>query len=132
MLSWRSLRTFKHFRYESAPERKIKEMSISSRALDPQCTEPPGNGGVYEAAAVWQKQKTGYSWWSGTVHEGRTHEDVCENGTAAHSRRRHGAGPNQRGRNQARAGPAVHDDAGGDVQAPVAHCVPARWTHAHH
>ena len=38
----------------------------------------------------------------------------------------------QRGRAEARTELAVHDDAGGDVQPAVAHCVPARWPHAGH
>ena len=44
----------------------------------------------------------------------------------------HGAGTDQRGRAEARAEPAVHDDPGGDVQPALAHRLPARWTHAHH
>src|SRR6478735_6489353 len=53
MLSWRSPRTFKHFRYESAPERKIKRCrsaavpwtrNARNRRGTGECTRPPRPG----------------------------------------------------------------------------------------
>src|SRR5262245_33059322 len=52
--------------------------------------------------------------------------------TVAHADVVRRAGPNQRGPIDSATRPAVHDDAGGDVQAALADCLPARWTHAHH
>ena len=61
-----------------------------------------------------------------------THENTAADGSLTRACAGLGAGPDQRRRTETRSRPALHDDAGGDVQSPLAHRVPAGWADADH